>query len=205
MPIRVYRQLGQTKGFKLKHSIKINQGSSYKIGLNEVVGLEAAMREVLAPLVKVLRRKMYWNDSVDFDQVEYKSRDGFIPHSHNLGGLSVFTVVPKCEEHCFDFLTFGGYEYDASLTDEENISCEDNEDGEGHNDAAMRIWFKFEGIDDGRLNFYIIMDGGNGDAPYFRTQHLTDLYTAEFNCKSLAGIKRAASKHIKAILKMMGK
>lgn len=44
----------------------------------------------------------------------------------------------------------------------------------------------------------------NGDAPYFRVEHLTDVYEGQFEARTLEGIKRAASKHVKGLLKVVG-
>lgn len=183
---------------------------SYKIGLDEVVGLETAMREALKPLSDLIQDKAYWTDSKHLvETAEYKSRDGFIPHSHNCGGLMISLVVPKCESYSWGFLEFG----ECDGCDETGTECtgddekfpdhggECGSDSEGHLDAALRIFFKFEGLTDGVLSFYLNISGGNGDAPYFRSKHLADIFEAEFECKSVEGIKRAAARHIKAAIK----
>lgn len=174
-------------------AIKINKGDSYKVGMNEVIGLEAAMRETIKPVLDTIKNRLYWNESLDFEPVEYKSRDGFIPHSHNLGGLQLWTVIPKCEEYNFSFLTFGDYDSDYDY------------DGDSdHLDAGLRIWFKLDSVDNDTLNFYLVMAGGNGDAPYFRTKYEETYFEAEFSCKSVNGVKKAANKHIKALIKKVG-
>lgn len=190
----------------LNENIKIEMNGSYKLGMNEVVGLKGAMATVFKPVQDVLKEKVYW-DNCELDEVEYKGRDGFIPHSHNRGGLMIGIHVPKCESYEFDFLEFGECE-DCDYSKEDGLcgykGQECASESEGHLDAYLRIWFKFEGIDDeGNLQFYINACGGNGDAPYFRVEHLTDLFEASFTCKSLAGLKRAASKHIKALVKLI--
>lgn len=197
----------------MKNQIKLtaDAAKSYKIGMKEVEGLEAAIRLAFKPVENLIRDKAYW--SSDFlRQVEYKSRDGFIPHSHNCGGLEIGLVVPKCEEYEFNFLEFGECEDcgDAEKYPEGDHQCgyegiECASDSDGHLDAYLKIWFKFEGInEDGELEFYINACGGNGDAPYFRVQHLSDIFEASFTCKSVAGLNRAASKHIKALVKVLG-
>ena len=90
---------------KKNNKLQINMGDSYKLGMNEVVGLEQAIREVFQPVVKHLQTKVYWN-TLELEQVEYKSRDGFIPHSHNCGGLKLAFYIPKYEQHEFGFLEF---------------------------------------------------------------------------------------------------
>jgi hypothetical protein len=45
--------------------------------------------------------------------------------------------------------------------------------------------------------------GGNNDAPYYRLKYLPDIFEAEFTASSVAGIKRAASKHVQKILKLI--
>lgn len=200
---------------KPKSKIEINMGNSYKCGMNEVVGLREAIAEAFKPVLEVLRSNAYWYEELDFDDVEYLSRDGFIPHSHNKGGLMIGLHVPKCEEYDFSFLEFG--ECDGCNKDC-NRCCgaiDDPKDpdynhGECHSEcdnqlgAYLRIWFKFEGInEDGELEFYINACGGNGDAPYFRVEHLTDLFDASFTAKSVIGVTLAAAKHIKALVKIL--
>jgi hypothetical protein len=177
-----------------------NAHESYKIGVDEIEGLKAAMIEVMKPVQASIKRRTYWSD-VELEEAEYKSRDGFIPHSHNCGGIQLDEVIPKCEESNFDFLEFG------ECDDEEcNHEQECGYESEGHLDAKLRIWLKFEGYDEetGELSFWLYCGGGNGDAPYFRTQYETDIFEASFTCKSVAGLKRAAAKHVNALLKVIG-
>jgi len=170
---------------------------SYKIGVDEIVGLKEAMQAVMVPIRDLLREKAYWDRELKFDELEYKSRDGFIPYSHNCGGVELGLHVPECEQCDWDFLEFGEPEID-----EETGEPYENE---GELDAYLRIILKFEGIDDnGDLQFYINVAGGNNDAPYFRVSKLPDLFEAEFTCKSVAGLKRAAARHVKAAMKLIG-
>lgn len=194
--------------------IKVDMKGSYKCGVDEIVGLKQAIKDAFTPIVQAVQRNVYWIDSVKdqcVDALEYKSRDGFIPHSHNCGGLELSIVLPKCEEYDWSAVEFGecdGCNADCSkcMRDEADSSGECMSEVDGHLDARLRVILKFEGIDevDGSLRFYINACGGNGDAPYFRIGHLSDLYEAEFSCKSVKGVKRAASKHIKAMLKALG-
>lgn len=188
--------------------IKIEMGQSYKCGMNEVVGLRAALVETFKPVQALLKDKIYWNDC-EFKDAEYLRRDGFIPYSHNCGGLILDVIVPKCEEYSFGCMEFGECEDcgNAELYPEGDHQCgyrgqECAYEAEGHLDARLRIWLKFKGInEDGELEFYINASGGNDDAPYFR--NLPDLFEASFTAKSVAGVKRAASKHIKALLEVL--
>ncbi len=175
---------------------------SHKIGINEVVGLKQAITEVMKPIQQALKDKVYWNDC-KLEELEYKSRDGFIPYSHNCGGLELAVIVPKCEEYDFGFLTFGEWdgEHYCDGTDKDNCECMYDQDGEY--DAYLRIILKFEGIEDGKLKFYLSMHGGNGDAPYFRTKYSEDYFEADFECSSIEGLKRASSKHVKALIKIL--
>jgi hypothetical protein len=188
--------------------IQVEMNGSYKLGLNEVVGLKDALAKVMAPVLKHLQSKVYWSE-LELEEAEYKGRDGFIPNRDNCGGLILDLVIPKCEGYEFDFLEFGecdGCNHDCSkCTAEENSSGECMAETDGHLDARLRIWLKFEGInDDGEMEFYLNACGGNGDAPYFRIKNLGDLFQAEFTAKSVAGIQRAASKHIQKLLKKLG-
>ena len=104
----------------------------------------------------------------------------------------------ECEE-CGDAKKYPQGDHQCGY---DGVECADESDG--GLDAALRIWFKFEGLEDGALKFYLYAGGGNGDAPYFRTKGEIDLFEASFECKSLGGLKRAAAKHVKALLKAMG-
>jgi hypothetical protein len=175
---------------------------SYEIGVDEIVGLKKAMAEVMLPVIQTIKDKAYWNDDV-LSWAEYKRRDGFIPHPHNLGGLEIRLVVPDCEQYEFSFLEFGEWdgEHVSDCTDHETCECMYANDGEY--DASLRVWLKLESIDDGTLKFWLYMGGGNGDAPYFRSKYETDIFEASFECKSVAGLKRAANKHVKALLEVI--
>lgn len=181
------------KSIVLKPSAK----HSYKIGVDEIEGLKEAMQSVMIPVRDALRAKAYWNESLDFGALEYKSRDGFIPYSHNFGGVEIGLIVPQCEEHDWGFLEFG------ELT-EEYTRDEDPYENEGELDAYLRIILKFEGFDDsGNMQFYLNVSGGNNDAPYFRVSNLPDLFEAEFTCRTVKGLKRVSSKHIKNIVNLI--
>lgn len=194
-------------------SITINKEYPFsKVGLNEVEGLTEVLTQALAPIETKLRESIYWHDKTTMiEPVEYKSRDGFIPHSHNCGGLAIDLVLPKCEEYEFGFLEFG--ECDECGTEALGLDrygapkqCGYNGDecaseSNGHLDAHLRIWLKFEGIDaDGLMEFYLVMSGGNGDAPYFREKYQPVLFETSFTAKSLAGVKRQASIAVKKLL-----
>lgn len=163
----------------------------YKIGVNEVDGLKPLMIKLMKPLKTALKKNLYWSD-VNLHEAEYISRDGFIPHSHNAGGIEIFEVIPKSEEYDFGFLTFGDY-------DEED---EEHENDEGL-EAALQIFFKFEGYDPEtkKLSFYLVLSGGNNDAPYFR--NIPTLFETEFTAKSLAEVKNKGELAIKKLIKFM--
>ncbi len=167
-----------------------------KVGLDEVKGLKAELQSLIKPIVDSIQEGVYWG-KVEVNESEYRARDGFIPYSSNCGGLEIVEIIPKSSESDFKFLEFG--EYDCELSGCKENSCEC--DSEGALDAKLRVWLKFEGIEDGAMQFYLYCGGGNGDAPYFRTNSEITVFEASFEAKSIAGIKRAASKHIKALLK----
>lgn len=188
--------------------------TSYKIGLDEIEGLKAAMLKVFEPIHNLIQDRAYWNEDL-LSFAEYKSRDGFLAHSHNCGGIQLNLQVPKCESHDFSFLEFGECddcdtpELIAAATTPGNSQCgydgqECASECEGHLDAYLQIWFKFEGINsDGGLDFYLVASGGNQDAPYFRTKYLPTIFESSFSSKSVAGISRAASKHIQGLLNVL--
>jgi hypothetical protein len=189
----------------MRQLIQIDQGNSYKIGLDEVVGLKTAMLKLFKSIEKAIKQHVYWNEGSLIDEAEYKSRDGFIPHSHNCGGLQIWTVIPKCEEYNFGYLEFGEWDGEHYSDCTEPDTCDCGTDSDGEYDASLRIWFKFEGYDKETrdLNFWLYLGGGNNDAPYFRTAHETTIFEASFSCKSIKGLERAASKHVKALLKII--
>lgn len=195
----------------MKPSIQIAMNGSYKLGMNEVVGLEQAIQAAFQPVLDQLNEQESWSGDGWFklEPVEYARRDGFIPHSHNCGGLAIDSIIPKCGESAFSCLEFG--ECDGCYGDGDEEKCCAEMGGEcayecdGHLDARLRIWFKFEGFDKetGELAFYINASGGNTDAPYFR--NTPTIFEASFTCKSVAGVSRAANKHIKALMKVLSK
>jgi hypothetical protein len=185
--------------------LKINREYHFsKIGMNEVQGLRDVLADLLEPIRDVLADTCYWT-GVTLNDTEYQSRDGFIPHSHNCGGLDISLVIPKCESYNFDFLKFGEYEHDETLSDSENEENEDAENNEGHNDASLRIWFKFEGInEENEMQFYLYAGGGNNDAPYFRHKYGKTIFESSFKAKTLSELKKIGAKEIKKLSKMMG-
>jgi hypothetical protein len=190
-------------------SIKFIETGSYKVGINEVEGLKAALESVLKPVQSTLKNKVYWNEC-EFSSAEYLSRDGFSANKDNCGGIILDLVIPSCEGYEFPFLEFGecdGCNEDCSAcrADDPNGKGECCSESDGHLDARLRIWLKFEGIDQdtGKLKFYLNASGGNGDAPYFRPHSQPTLFEAEFECSSVAGVKRAAAKHVAALVKLI--
>lgn len=195
----------------MRQRIEFLKTDSYKTGINEIKGLREAMLEIMKPVQAAIKDKIYWSE-VNLEEAEYKSRDGFLAHSHNCGGIQITEVIPKCEEYDFGFLEFGECDEcgDAEQYPKGDHRCgyegvECAAEAESHLDACLRIWFKFEGYDQktGELNFYLVLHGGNGDAPYFRPQYSTNIFEASFSCKSVEGLKRAAAKHFRALLKVL--
>lgn len=172
-----------------------------KVGVNEVKGLREELIKVVEPIQDILRDKAYWDKYMIFEDSEYISRDGFIPHSDNHGGLEIGLHVPECEKYDFDFMGFGEWdgEHYCDKTDTENCECPFGSDGEY--DAYMRIWLKFEGIQDGFMHFYLVMSGGNDDVPYFKS--IPTLFEAEFKCKTLSQISKVSKVHINKLVKMI--
>jgi hypothetical protein len=196
--------------------IKLNKTGSYKIGLDEINGLEKAMTDVLKPVLEHIQDRVYWDNPLKFEPSEYLSRDGFIPHRSNCGGMELVVIVPKCEEHDFSFLGFGdcGYCEELAVKNELNshgeiAACgyggqECSSDSEGHLDAKLRVWLKLEPLDEnGVMHFYLVLSGGNGDAPYFREKASSTYFESEFEAKSIAEFKRVAAKHIAKLIKVM--
>lgn len=170
---------------------------SYKIGMDEIEGMEKVLRTALEPVRQDFASCVYWGD-VEIESTEYKSRDGFIPHSNNCGGVSIELIIPKCEELDWGFLEFG--ECDGSCPPDEYCSC----DNEGHLSAKVRVWLKYEGVDgDGNHAFYLYMGGGNGDAPYFRTKDEKTIFERSFVANDLQALEREAKVAVSELLKVI--
>jgi hypothetical protein len=181
----------------MKLNIKQNV---YKVGINEIEGLTDAMTKALIPIQNLVKERVYWNDA-EICQTEYIGRDGFIPYSHNHGGVEISLVIPKCESYEFDFLEFGECD---ECDGEKQCGYKKQECGsesEGHLDAKLRIWLKFEGIDNNEMHFYLYLGGGNGDAPYFRTKHEKTIFETEFTAKTISSFKLEAKKQVEKLLK----
>jgi hypothetical protein len=184
-------------------TLKINKEYPFsKVGIDEIKGLKAEMINVFKPILNTITYKSDCNDSI-LEEAEYKSRDGFIPHSDNCGGLIISQIIPYSEKYAFGFIEFGDCdEQFCTCHVDNNSECELEVDGD--KDAILRIWFKFEGINDkGELEFYLVMSGSNNDAPYFREKYQPVLFERSFTSKSISGIKKAASKSIKDLLKVI--
>ena len=204
----------KTKGFNntIHHaSINIVEGNSYKIGMDEVMGLENMLNQVVKPLQDILLKKVYWMNEVNFNKREYKSRDGFSAYSHNCGGIEFREVIPECEASSFNFLEFGEVDSDdidgySSMSDEEKEIARDKEvdDSIGYFDSALLIGISFEGFNKkGQLQFYIYLSGGNGDAPYFRTKSLTDIFDASISAYTMVDAQKKLTLQINKILKII--
>jgi hypothetical protein len=177
-------------------NLKIND-KAYKIGVNEIAGLKDFMVHAMKPLQDYLKESSYWSDTIELHEAEYTSRDGFIPYSHNCGGMVLTEHLPKCERYNFDFVDFGECYIPEDCKDEEH-ECDE------HCDAYLKIWLKFEGLDEnGVMQFYLVMSGGNEDAPYFRDKYLPTLFEDSFNAKSLPEFKRNAKVSVSKLLKLM--
>jgi hypothetical protein len=178
--------------------------SSYKVGVNEIEGLLPAMRTAMEPVRAALKDRVYWNDC-DTRESEYKSRDGFMPHSHNCGGAEIHVIIPKCEESSFPFLEFGECDDEECSHRDEAGSGECPAECDGHLDASLRVWLKFEGLDDeGTMRFWLYMGGGNGDAPYFRTQHEATVFEEAFEAKTISQFSQKAKRCVARLLAAMG-
>lgn len=179
--------------------VKLNKHNSYKVGMNEVKGLNKAMHSVMSPLQAFIKDKIYWNNC-ELTDTEYLSRDGFMAYSENFGGVELSLVVPKCEEYEFGFLRFGECDDQECDHDRECMY-----EGEGHLDAKFRVWLKFEGIKDGVMNFYLYCGGGNDDAPYFRVKNEVTVFESEFTAKTIKEFKAKAKIQVNKLLKQLNK
>lgn len=191
------------------NNIQIKQGNSYKVGMNEVIGLKEAMTAVMLPLQAALRDAQSWSSNADWfemNEAEYKSRDGFIPHGHNLGGIQINQVIPECGQSDFHNLDYPEYKPTSDdMTEEQQEIERQTEAGEGYLDCHLRIWLKLEAVDllsDGSyiMKFYLIASNCT-EAPYFRHKAARDLFECEFQTCSLEAFKRKATAAVKRCIK----
>lgn len=172
-------------------NLKLRSFSLDKPYLDQNLMLDSTLKQAIASLKAYLKDKMYWS-SCDFESVECRSRDGFIPYKDNCGGYQIHEIVPYCEHG------------DNSVLDEycyENGELLDDFDSDGHYDKGLYIIFKYEGLDDkGNHVFYINASYGNNDAPYFRTKHLPTIFENEIKGKSLSVIKNKLDKTVKVLI-----
>lgn len=118
--------------------------------------------------------------------------------SHKIGVNEVLRLtIPECEQRSWEFLEFG--EHDADCCSDQGCSLSD----EGHLDAHLRVWLKFEGFERGVMQFYLVVSGGNGDAPYFREKYQPTLFEASFSARTLKSAERNASKHARMMIKAL--
>lgn len=182
-------------------SLKI-KANSYKIGLDEVEGLKDAMNRALHPIVDSLQDRVYWS-SVAPIEAEYKSRDGFLAHSHNCGGLIIQEIIPECESRLFSFLEFGEWDGTHYCSNPDIGDCECCLAQDNEYDASLCIWFKFEGFNNGMMQFYLVVSGGHNDAPYYREQYMPTLFESSFEAKTIKEFERKAKSHINKLLKFI--
>lgn len=169
---------------------KIINKDSYKIGVDEIEGMKEAMRDVLQVFVKALPKEIA--EIGHFDEAEYKSRPGFIPNSNNKGSIEWYAIVPKCYEYSAPkLLEFG--ECDGSQDCDNDCICYND----GLLDAKLRVWLKYEGGN----AFYLVMSGGNGDAPYFREKDQPVLFEKEFTANSLEELKTKGKEAVREMIK----
>lgn len=187
-----------------KGPLKISRRFGFeKIGVDEIEGLKSVLLKVMTPLTEHLKQSIYWND-LKPDWSEYKGRDGFIPHSDNHGGPELTIIIPKCESYEFGFLEFGECDECAGETQCGYNGQECSSESEGHCDAKLRFWLKFEGLNDqNEMEFWLYCGGGNGDAPYFRTKYESDIFETSFSAKTLKQVETRGVKAIKALIKVI--
>jgi len=168
--------------------------SSDKEYLDQNVILNALVKESIKPLQVHLKDFMYWSD-VKFEDIECRSRDGFIPYSNNCGGYSFHSVIPYCE-HGDDSVLDDDCYVDGELQDD--FDCD------GHYDKGLFIQFKYEGLDEKNNHvFYMNISYGNGDAPYFRNKYIPTIFEREIRDKTIFGIKKKLNTVVKAMIKTL--
>ncbi len=186
------------RAVKTKHALNIGP-DTYKIGMNEVLGLKLVLTRAMQRVQKEVFGFVYWG-TPKIEETEYLHRDGFIPYAHNCGGLELDVIIPECEQYnAPSALEFG--ECDGEPECGEYCTCDDD----GHLSAKLRIAIRFEGIDEktDQLKFYLFAEGGNNDAPYFRSKYLPTLFETEFKVSNLQGLPKELDNRINKLIKKL--
>lgn len=166
--------------------------------IDEIKGLESTMLELVKKAAKPLKDKLYWIDDLDsrVEISEHRSRDGFIPYSNNKGGAELSLILPYSGQYEFDFIEFGEHDSNCLLnTLDSDCTCGEQD---GLLDAKLRIWLKYEGLDDmtKKPSFWFYIGGGNSDAPYFRPASENTIFETELTATSIPELKRKMNKLI---------
>lgn len=192
----------------MRTQVKIAQGDSYKIGLDEVVGLKLVLTSLMKPLQAALNEQQSWgsHDWFQITEAEYKSRDGFIPYNSNCGGLMIESVVPDWGQYDFQCLAWPEFTPSSeSLTEEEQDEERQSDSDGGQLDSYLRIFLKFEGFNEktGAIQFYLNASTCD-EAPYFRLKYSKDLFESSFEAKTLVELHTKGKKHIAKLIKRLG-
>lgn len=178
--------------------------------IETVKGLSEAIREFLESL-----SLPFDGYSVDIRKFEFKSRDGFSAHSHNRGGLDLFTetsiryLISGGEHHGLKCEQFVQESYDADYEQvrKDNPSIDWNTDkgaeelldkvdeymDSEYGAVAWRVRCMYEG--QGVLRVYC---GYDTDAPYYRWNDKANFET-EIKFKTISGLKRQLKALVKKI------
>lgn len=172
----------------------------YKIGIDEMPELRLAMFEVLKPILVTLNNQQSATDRLfEFSEAEYKSRDGFIPYSHNHGGVQITGHIPEFCKDDYSWISFGEHDDDCKYHE---CNCDDD----GLLDAYLVLWLKYEGLDENGVGqFYIVVSAGNEDAPYFRIKNMPTVFESSFEASSVDEFKRRVDIHVANIIRMIKK
>lgn len=178
----------------------------------ETHGLEAIIRDWLQHDVSTP-----FDASVKIEPFEFKRRDGFIPHSHNKGGLDLYTIT------AVSYLMGSGEHFGTAIeqwTEDswdrarkdlleqakergETVDADSDEFydsvydycSDDYETVAWRVRVMYEG--NGKLTVFA---GYDTDAPYFRfSGPFSSLFEQSITFKTLSGLKRQLERMTKAL------
>lgn len=160
---------------------------------------------------------MPFEASVKVEPFEFRRRDGFIPHSHNMGGLDLYTItdvaglmgsgshfgtaIEQWTENSWDAARKDLLEQAKERGETVDVDSETFYDetyqycSNEYETVAWRVRVMYEG--NGKLTVFA---GYDTDAPYFRfSGPYSSLFEQSVNFKTLSGLKRQLERMTKKL------
>lgn len=186
---------------KLKR-IQFSGNKYYGDNFDDISGLKEVCRDFLNNVMNNDHR-LYGSN---IDELEYKSRDGFIAYNHNCGGLDLITIHYMIDIQYEGLGTSQDEKIEKLINEKLNMVKRENfENSEVFEQAqddifcsvydaiGLRIRIMYQG--NGVLKIYTEVDF---DAPYFRFRDQAS-QTYEIKFKTIAGLKTQLKKITKKI------